>query len=140
MFFFLMIRRPPRSTLFPYTTPLPIYDARPPRRGRDLLDHGLHALRVVVALPVDLLGLRQQRLHALAQLHERVAGVRLLDDAGDQLADPVLILLEHLLALGLADALEDDLLGGLRRDAPEVVGSDVLEADLVLELHEALER
>src|ERR1041385_9385923 len=23
-FFFLMIRRPPRSTLFPYTTPLPI--------------------------------------------------------------------------------------------------------------------
>src|SRR3712207_7699141 len=24
-FFFLMIRRPPRSTLFPYTTPLPIF-------------------------------------------------------------------------------------------------------------------
>src|SRR3712207_7371892 len=24
IFFFLMIRRPPRSTLFPYTTPLPI--------------------------------------------------------------------------------------------------------------------
>src|SRR5688572_33380000 len=28
-FFFLMIRRPPRSTLFPYTTALPISDARP---------------------------------------------------------------------------------------------------------------
>ena len=26
-FFFLMIRRPPRSTLFPYTTPLPIFFA-----------------------------------------------------------------------------------------------------------------
>src|SRR3712207_9311314 len=26
-FFFLMIRRPPRSTLFPYTTPLPISSA-----------------------------------------------------------------------------------------------------------------
>src|SRR3712207_7271524 len=26
MFFFLMIRRPPRSTLFPYTTLLPIYN------------------------------------------------------------------------------------------------------------------
>src|SRR5215510_15402821 len=25
LFFFLMIRRPPRSTLFPYTTPLPIF-------------------------------------------------------------------------------------------------------------------
>src|SRR5437870_8432717 len=24
LFFFLMVRRPPRSTLFPYTTPLPI--------------------------------------------------------------------------------------------------------------------
>src|SRR5438477_4025371 len=24
LFFFLLIRRPPRSTLFPYTTPLPI--------------------------------------------------------------------------------------------------------------------
>src|SRR5215211_6405606 len=32
-------------------------DARPARRGRDLLDHGLDALRVVVALAVDLLGL-----------------------------------------------------------------------------------
>src|SRR5256885_12087688 len=33
-FFFLMIRRPPRSTLFPYTTALPIYDAgRRPVRG-----------------------------------------------------------------------------------------------------------
>src|SRR3712207_7581907 len=27
-----MIRRPPRSTLFPYTTPLPIYDLAPRRR------------------------------------------------------------------------------------------------------------
>src|SRR2546426_12105345 len=29
-FFFLMIRRPPRSTLFPYTT---LFRSRPPRRG-----------------------------------------------------------------------------------------------------------
>src|SRR5436853_7791908 len=30
-FFFLMIRRPPRSTLFPYTT---LFRSRPPHRGR----------------------------------------------------------------------------------------------------------
>ena len=105
-------------------------------RGRDLLDHGLDPLRVVVALAVDLLGLRQQRLDALAQLHERVAGVRLLHDAGDQLAHAVAVLLEHHVALGLADALQDHLLGGLRRDPPEVVGRDVLFADLVAVLLE----
>src|SRR5947199_2888752 len=33
-FFFLMIRRPPRSTLFPYTT---LYRSRPHRRRRDHL-------------------------------------------------------------------------------------------------------
>src|SRR6266481_9111714 len=39
-FFFLMIRRPPRSTLFPYTTlfrsPLPARDRAPPPRGEPM--------------------------------------------------------------------------------------------------------
>src|SRR5215213_10338007 len=35
VFFFLMIRRPPRSTLFPYTT---LFRSRPTRGGRDLSD------------------------------------------------------------------------------------------------------
>ena len=113
-------------------------DARPARGGGDLLDHGLDALRVVVALAVDLLGLGQQRLDALAQLHERVARVGLLDDAGDQLADAVAVLLEHHVALGLADPLQDDLLGGLRGDAAEVVRRDVAGLDLVGELGQAL--
>src|SRR5437867_13243038 len=34
-FFFLMIRRPPRSTLFPYTTLFRSELRRPPRRDRD---------------------------------------------------------------------------------------------------------
>ena len=106
------------------------------RGGRDLLDDGLHALRVVVALALDLLGLRQQRLDALAQLDERVAAVGLLDDARDELADAVAVLLEHHVALGLADALQDDLLGRLRGDPPEVAGRDVLLGDLVLVLLE----
>ena len=86
---------------------------------------------MVVALAVDLLAARQQALDALAQLDERVARVGLLDDAGDELADAVAVLLVHHLALGLADPLEDHLLGGLRGDAAEVVGRDVALLDLV---------
>src|SRR6266568_8953622 len=37
MFFFLMIRRPPRSTLFPYTTLFRARARAQPRRGRGLL-------------------------------------------------------------------------------------------------------
>ena len=107
-------------------------------RGRDLLDDRLDALGVVVALALDLLGLGQQRLDPFAQLHERVAGVRLLDDAGDQLAHAVAVLLEHHVALGLADALQDHLLGGLGGDPAEVVGGDVALVDLVAVFGELL--
>src|SRR3712207_398126 len=43
-----MIRRPPRSTLFPYTTPLPILDADP------LWTVGLFLGPILVLLPLDL--------------------------------------------------------------------------------------
>ena len=105
----------------------------------DLGDHRLHAHAVVVALAVDLLGLRQQRLDALAQLHERVARVGLLDDPGDHLADAVLVLLEHHVALGLADPLQDHLLRGLRGDPAEVGRRHVAARDLVLVLGQLLE-
>src|SRR5260370_5304449 len=39
MFFFLMIRRPPRSTLFPYTT---LFRSKPARLERRPLFFGLH--------------------------------------------------------------------------------------------------
>ena len=93
---------------------------------------------MVVALAVHLLAARQQRLDALAQLHERVARVGLLDDAGDQLADAVLVLVEHHVPLGLADPLQDHLLGGLRGDAAEVLRRDVALVDLVAVLHQPL--
>ncbi len=93
---------------------------------------------MVVALAVHLLAARQQRLDALAQLDERVARVGLLHEAGDQLADAVLVLVEHHVALGLADPLEDHLLGRLRGDAPEVVGRDVALLDLVAVLGQPL--
>ena len=66
-------------------------------------DVGLDALVVVVALVAGLLGRRQQRLDALAQLDERVAAVALLHRAGHALADAVGVLLEDPLALGVAD-------------------------------------
>ena len=113
-------------------------DARALRLVRDVGDDRLDPGAVLVALVVDLLGLGQQRLDALAQLHERVARVGLLDDAGDQLADAVLVLVEHHVALGLADPLEDHLLGGLRGDAAEVVRRDVALVDLLGVLGEQL--
>jgi hypothetical protein len=59
----------------------------------------------------------------LAEVDEHVVAVaRLLDDAGHDLALAVDVLLVHHRALGLADALLDDLLRGLRGDAAEVVG------------------
>src|SRR5688572_32506320 len=42
LFFFLMIRRPPRSTLFPYTTLFRSRRARPPTRPRDLRRRRTH--------------------------------------------------------------------------------------------------
>ena len=103
----------------------------------DLHDVGLQAGPVLVALVGDLLGLGQQGLD-LAQVEQGVAVVGLLDDAGDDvaLAPGVLLVLE--VALGLADALEDDLLGRLGGDAAEVVGRVVPLPDDVAVLVELL--
>ncbi len=86
----------------------------------DLDDVRLEAAAVLVALVLHLLGLGQQRLD-LAQVQQRVALVRLLDDPGDDVALAAGVLLVLHLALRLTDALEDHLLRGLRGDAAEVV-------------------
>src|SRR5690606_613111 len=74
----------------------------------------------------DRLVLRDERLGVAAQVDVDVAALDALDDAGDQLADAVLPLVDDLRALGLAHALHDHLLGGLRRDAAEVDVVDLL--------------
>ena len=76
---------------------------------------------LLVALAVHLLRAREQRLDAAEVDEDVVAVAGLLHDPGDDLALPVDVLLVHDRALGLADALLDDLLRRLRGDAAEVV-------------------
>ena len=66
-------------------------------------DDRLDAAPLLVALPVDLLGTRQQRLD-LAEVDKHVVTVAgLLDDSGHDLVDAIDVLLVHHLALGFAD-------------------------------------
>ena len=98
----------------------------------DLHDVRLHAGAVVVAVAGNLLGLREERLHP-AQIEQRVARVGLLDDPGDDVALAAGVLLVFHLALGLANALQDHLLGRLRGNAAEVGGRVVpLAGDVAL--------
>src|SRR5918992_1047520 len=100
-------------------------DLRPLRARPHLRDDRLDAASLLVALAVNLFGSRQERFN-LAQVNEDVVAVAgLLDDARDDLRDAVDVLLVHHLALGLADPLQDHLLGGLGGDASEVLGGDV---------------
>ena len=67
-----------------------------------------------------------------------------LDDAGDDLAGALLELLILPLALGVADLLEDDLLGGLGGDAAELdrrqrIDDEVADGGALLELLRALQ-
>jgi len=63
---------------------------------------------------------RDERLGVAAQVEVDVAALHALDDAGDQFADAIDEGVDHLLALGFAHALHDDLLGRLRGDAAEL--------------------
>ena len=105
---------------------------RPLRAGAHLDDHRLDARALLVALAVDLLGARQERLD-LAEVDEHVVAVaRLLDDAGHDLALAVDVLLVHDRALRLADPLLDDLLRSHRGDPAEVVWRHVGAVDEIL--------
>ena len=102
------------------------------RAGADLGDHGLDPGALLVALPVDLLGAGQQRLD-LAEVDEHVVAVAgLLDDAGDDLALAIDVLLVHHRALRLANPLLDHLLRRHRGDAAEIVRGHVGARDQLL--------
>ena len=73
------------------------------------------------ALARDLLAARQQRL-ALAERHDGGAGVHAGDGADDEFALLAGELVEDRVRFGLADLLDDHLLGRLRGDAAERLG------------------
>src|SRR5689334_24526692 len=155
-----MLRRPPRSTLFPYTTLFrSLVDlghflaeeldeqSRVRPREDDLRslagllnveDERPDAVALAVPLARDLLLLRQDGVRA-AEVDDDVLLLEALDDAlVGELALPVLELVVDDLPLGIADALDDVLLGGLRRDAAELLRRQLGEqliADLGLGIH-----
>ena len=108
------------------------HDLRPLGAAVDALDDRADAIARRVALGARLFLARQHRLDA-ADLEDDVAVLEALDRAVDDLADALVVLGEDVLALGLADLLEDHLLGGLRGDAAEHFGR-LRELHLVAEL------
>src|SRR5207253_2416978 len=70
---------------------------------------------------------REDRLGA-PEVDDDVPALEPPDDAGDELALAVLVLVEDVLALRLADALDDHLLRRLRGDAAEALDR-VVQAD-----------
>src|SRR5262249_4846124 len=84
----------------------------------NLEDDGLDALAGVVRLPGDLFAARQQGL-GLAERDDGGAALEALDGAEHEVALLGEVLVEDGVALLLADALDDELLGGAGGDAAE---------------------
>ena len=85
----------------------------------DVEDQRAGAVADAQHLARDLLVAADDALGA-AEVDDDMAELDALDDAGDDLAGALLELLILALALGVADLLEDDLLGGLGGDAAEL--------------------
>src|SRR5262245_2508965 len=113
---------------------------RPLRRAGHLEHAGANAIAGVVALAQDLLAFRQDRL-GLSDLEDHVALLDAVHDAAQDLALLAGKLRVDPLSLGVPHLLEDDLLGGLGRDPPEVLGRTLLlELELVVELRVGVQR
>ena len=75
----------------------------------------------VVAFPGNLLAAGQDAV-GLAQVDDDRATLEPLHRPGDEVGTLVLEFVEEAVALGLADLLDDHLLGCLRRDSPQLRG------------------
>ena len=100
----------------------------------DLEHERLDVLADAVVLERALLGRGEDRLDVLADVEDDRARLDPVDGAGDELALAARELVEDLVALDLADALEDDLLGGLGADPAEDVAIELLGLDHVADL------
>ncbi len=107
-------------------------DLWPAALGQDLDDEGLDAVAAFVPFAGDLFFLGQKGLGA-AEVDDPAGAVPTLDDAADDLALSVLVFLVDDFLLGVAHALDDHLLGGLGRDAAQILDFE-LEPHLVVEL------
>ena len=108
------------------------HQLRPAAAAIDLEQERAHAIADPQILLGNHLVARQHRLDA-SGLDDRVSALDALDRAGDQMLLAREEVVEDLLALGVADLLQDHLLGGLRADAAEL---DRLERllDVLVEL------
>ena len=106
-------------------------DLRPADGAPDLEHERLDVLADAVVLERALLGRRQDRLDVLADVEDDRARLDPVDRAGDELALAAGELVEDLVALDLADALQDDLLGRLGADPAEDVAVELLGLDHV---------
>jgi hypothetical protein len=109
-------------------------DLRAADRSAHLEDEGLDVLADAVVLECRLLGGGEDRLHVLADVKDDRPRLDPVDGAGDQLTLAARELVEDLVALDLADALEHDLFGGLCADPAEDVAIELLGLDEVPDL------
>src|SRR5439155_19285772 len=108
------------------------HDLRAALRGVDAGDEGAHAVARAQVLLRDHLVALQAAFDA-ARLDDDVALVQALDGADEDLLAAREEVVQQLLALGIADLLQDHLLGGLRADAADGHRLDRL-LDVVIDL------
>src|SRR5207237_7192906 len=96
-------------------------------------DERLDAVAGAVALAGGLLADRQHGFGA-AQVDDDVAALEPQRDAGDDLALAILVVVEDVFTLGVAGALDDDLLGRLRGDAAERLAEGLQAQDVAVAL------
>jgi hypothetical protein len=109
-------------------------DLRTAHGAPDLEHEGLDVLPDPVVLELALLGRGEDGLHVLADVEDDRPRLDPIDGPGDELALAARELVEDLVALDLADALEHDLLGGLGPDPTEDVAVQLLGLHEVPEL------
>src|SRR6185312_9984421 len=102
-------------------------DLGPLRGAPDLQDVRLDVLADAVVLDRRLLGRGEDRLDALADVQDDRPRLDPVHLARDHLALAAGELVEDHVPLGLAQALEHDLLGGLGVDPPEVARIELLD-------------
>ncbi len=100
------------------------HDRKSLLRQIDVQNQRADAIALAIALVGDLLLLGQDRLGA-AEIDDHVLALEALHDSRNDFLLAILELVEHLFALGVANMLDEILLGRLRRDPPHRGGVEL---------------